>query len=224
MNMIIVNWQKYVQDTLLQDETLESVLHRLSQIAISLMHRYFKPSEYGLSDDISYEFFKFTLSDFPRLKEKYSERWRKHLYGYYGEIATHCFRGEDWHEVFAANNVNAPHLPDGYISVAHEHSSASRRSYNVKTRIKNKWGLETPKLQEDFYILVHYHARDVYQCRLIGYVSREELAAHKRNRYGRYHMPVRELHPIEYFTPDKLFDGLFVRCGELWNNVTKTLP
>jgi hypothetical protein len=228
--MIVVNVGKVIERGLDSGEGPEHVMDRLGETARDFIHRYFSTykRDHGLPDDLSYDEFKrLVLRGDKKLKKDYLESRQMHVAGYLGEIAVHYLLSVDWHKVFEFNDVYSAHMPDGYIGVeaAREASQTQPpKSYNVKTRYKNTWGLTvySSTLQEDFYVSAHYHARHAL-INLIGYVTRAELEVHELNR-GHFWTPLGELHPIEYFTPLKVLDSLKHYCGDRWDVVSQTLP
>jgi hypothetical protein len=141
-----------------------------------------------------------------------------HLHGYFGEIGIHILLGNNWRQVYEFNDLNKFQQPDGRIG---------NETYDVKTRSKNQEGLTVSKdkpLSETYYILAHYRHGEVASVRLIGYTTPEELKEYKRTKYGDYNCELKDLHQIEYFTPELVKEGLDFKCGLDWNKPTKTIP
>jgi len=225
MSMIVVNVGKVIDASLREGETREKIVNKLYATARDWILRDFSwyKQHNEVQDDLSFNEFQLKLKADALFKlahqPKYVNCLRKHFAGYLGEIAVHYLLGEDWRLVFKFNDVNVrEHQADGYFG------GMPQISYNVKTRLKNEWGLTAGtryRLQEGFYVLAHYRAGFI---RLVGYASRDELERHPRSKFGNYDMPREELHPIEYFTRSRVFDGLKAWCGRRWNDVSKLLP
>ena len=132
----------------------------------------------------------------PFLLKKFHDSVLNHIVGYLGEIAVHSILKHDWHQVFESNHLTKYFEPDGKLD--------DGRTFDVKTRSKNYEGLAVSAKQlanqlqnksaADIFILCHYKSPAIY---VVGYASRDEVLAARRNSYGNYTIAVDDLHPIE---------------------------
>ncbi|MGD0159445.1 MAG: hypothetical protein ABSB89_04025 [Candidatus Bathyarchaeia archaeon] len=213
--MIAVNIRKIFES----ESGVQQHIRELTKLGVSNMHKDLKHllEEMKLPPQTSWEALVKAIHDNALTHEHFSNILRNHWVGYFGEIAVHTLLGEPWRLVFKFNDVNVwPHQPDGFIGA---------QPYNVKTRVKNKWGLtfKETTLKESFYVL-GLNAAHENSVHLIGYATADELLQNPRDRFTNFWCKREELHPIEYFKPGIVSEGLKHRCGSSWNALSNSLP